>query len=209
MIAARFDFTALSRVASSTRAGNFPTAVLAQVPLADMSDPLAALYGDIIMPLILFTRVKNLGRRVLDLEESARRDLTELLSLNSRHAELGLFGFREKIERRWALRGWRKHGRRLVARLWLQLAEAEAMRRTWSEQNFAFQRRLVRGMDALFARDTHNEADQVKSLDFSLLRSAVEDAATRQDNRALIAVTAVGAIAGALAGAVVSGILAG
>jgi hypothetical protein len=75
--------------------------------------------------------------------------------------------------------------------------------------NFAFQGRLVRGMDALFARDTHNEADQVKSLDFRLLRSAVEDSATHQDNRALIAVTAVGAVAGALAGAVVSGILAG
>jgi hypothetical protein len=82
------------------------------------------------------------------------------------------------------------------------------MRRTWSEQNFAFEQRLVRGMDALFARDAHNEADQVKSLDLSLLRSAVEDAATRQDNRALVAVTAAGAVAGALAGAVVS-ILAG
>jgi hypothetical protein len=91
----------------------------------------------------------------------------------------------------------------LIAQLWIALSVIERLRRTWSADRFDFDRDArEHGLDKLYVQDHADDAARIESLDLGLMRAAVEEGAERLDQRALVRITGVAAIAGALAGAV-------
>lgn len=150
-----------------------------------------------------FAKVKNVGRRILDVEEIARRNLDRLLDVNLYRAEIPVLGWKQRVRRRWEMRSWRRESNRFIAQLWLALSIIELLRRRWMSDRQRFEDDVAeRGLNVLYARDHADDASQIESLGLDLMRSAVEDAAERLDRRALVTVTGVAAIAGGLAGAV-------
>jgi hypothetical protein len=169
-------------------------------PLAAMPE---TLYLDLRIPAGQFTVVKNLGRRILDLEATARRSLDGLLSLGTDRTELPLLSRRDRARQRWRLRHWRAQSRRRVAELWRALSLIERLRRQWAGERFEFDDTTSsRGLRRLFARDHAGEVARIESLDLGLMRAAVEEAASQMDRRALVRVTGAGAIAGGVAGTI-------
>ena len=175
----------------------------ALLPPMGEEDYAEALYLDLRTSAAAFTELKNVGRRILDVEHIARINLDRLLSLSCTRAELPLLGRKERLERRWNLRGWRRDSNRLIAQVWRALANIELLRRGWAGERFDFEGDVTeRGLSDLYVRDHADDASRIESLDLDLMRAAVESAAERLDKRALVTVTGVAAIAGALAGAI-------
>jgi hypothetical protein len=156
-----------------------------------------------------FTRLKNYGRRILETEEDGRQTLETLMQLNYARGKLPTLPLKERIESRWKMRGWLRQARLLIARIWIILANIEALRREWDRFRLDFESGAQEyGRERLFALDYADEVDRVRSLNLELMRSGVQELAERIDSRALLRVTAVAAIAGAVAGGVVGGIAA-
>jgi hypothetical protein len=180
----------------------------ALVPGHSPGDRAMRLFQDLRLAGRIFTRLKNIGRRVVDLEQTTRLSLDRLMTINYERAEVPLLPWRERISVRWVMRFWRRHARHEIAKVWLVLASIERLRRRWSATRFDFDDETSeRGMRNLFLRDYSDDVARVASLDLALIRSGVEQAAQRLDSRAIVSGTVAAAIAGAAAGAVVGAIV--
>jgi hypothetical protein len=156
-----------------------------------------------------FADMKNTGRRILEIEESARVDVNSLLAINMGRAEIATLGRFDRVKAEFESRGWRKQSRELIARIWLAVTNLEMLRRDWDEVQGNFRRRVAEtSRSLLYELDYAGEVDQVGALDTDTMRAAVEEAASRLDNRALLWGTAFAGLVGGLAGAI-GGIIAG
>lgn len=174
------------------------------------SDLTGDVFLDIAELIFEFTALKNLGRRILEIERDGREAVARLLAIDVERSKMALSGPKGRIKGALRMRGWRRASRREIARLWAALANIELIRRQWDALRFPFDQEVrERGRDLLFARDYADEVDRVASFNPEVLRAAVQESATRLDNRALFLVTGAGAIAGAIAGGIVGVILGG
>jgi hypothetical protein len=190
--------------------GEYFAEVEASMPNVPVESWAEVLLLDIRLSSEEFLEIKNLGRRILDLERDARRTLSMLTALNYQRA---LIPTRELLRRpkdRWEMRGWRKESRKLISRLWLALSGIEQFRRRWAAAYFHFEESIeASGRSHLFARDYAYEVDEVRSLDLDLLRSGAQEAAERLDYRALSSATALAGVVGAITGGIVAAIVGG
>jgi len=85
-----------------------------------------------------FSRMKNVGRRTIDIESSARGQLNHLLGHYYDHASVNQLPFFQRIYKRWTIKGWRREARHLLAGLWLSLANLEMLRRQWQDRRDDF-----------------------------------------------------------------------
>jgi hypothetical protein len=188
----------------------FYAEVNALMPSMEEEEYGEALFSDLRVPIWSFAELKNVGTRILDAEEVARANLDHLLSLSCDRAELALLGRKERLERRWDLRRWRRDSNRSIAQVWRALAIIELLRRQWTAKRFDFEKLVAeRGLGKLFVRDHADEPSRIESLELDLMRAAVESASERLDKRALVTVTGVAAIAGGVAGAVFGALASG
>jgi hypothetical protein len=180
--------------------------VKASVPVG--RDQMTYVFYDMRAAAISFTKVKNIGRHILDIEANVRKDLDGLLSQSVTLASLFRLGLKERTKRRWKLRRWRRESRRLIAELWLSLAVIERLHRRWNGERFDFDSEVRdRGLHLLFLLDHADDAARIESLDLGLIRSTVEEGAERIDQRALITVTGIAAVTGAICGALAAHLL--
>lgn len=157
-----------------------------------------------------FTIFKNLGRRILEIEDDGRNALAILMAIDLDRAQMAQLSLWPRLKARWASKGWRRLSRELVSRVWAALANIERLHRQWDQIRFRFDDLAKEGdRELLFVGDYADEVDRVSSFDPDLMRSAVQEIGTRLDNRALLLVTGVGLVAGAIAGGVVGGITGG
>jgi hypothetical protein len=153
-------------------------------------------------PASHFAKLKNLGRRVMDIESSIRDQMAHLLSHYYEHAAITAKPLWRSLKDRWRIRWWRREARQILAGLWLSLANVESLRREWQDS-----RRTFEGNDdeymAIFEVDYSNDVAVIESLEVGHLNATIEQISRNLDNRALLFATVVGALAGALAGALV------
>lgn len=146
-----------------------------------------------------FAEYKNLGRRLIDLEDEVRGDLAHVLHHFHAHAQLVALGFSKKaLKERWRARKWRTEARSLVARIWLVMANIETLRRQWEHARTG----LSGQPDSLLLFDTDyaNDAESVTSLQLEPVAETVNQVAVGLDNRMVVAATGWGAVAGGVAG---------
>lgn len=176
-----------------------------QIPYpAEVDDPQRKVFESLSGVAEQFTILKNLGRRILEIENDGRNALATLMAIDLQRAESAQSPWRSRFRQLWHIRGWRKASRQLVSRVWAALANIERLRRQWDEYRFKFdQSASERGRVRLFVGDYADEVDRVSSFNPDLIRSAVQEIGTRLDNHALLLITGVGLIAGAVAGGVV------
>jgi len=172
------------------------------VGLADNDEELLMeLWFGLNRSLESFAEMKNLGRRSVDLEDSARDTLSHLLKHYYEHATAGAQQGWKRMRALWSQRGWRREARQLMASLWLTLSSIESVHREWEEVHRSFiSATESRGLVVLFDVDYREDAETVASLDVSHLEVNVQQIGTRLDNRSLAWATGLGAIAGGVAG---------
>jgi hypothetical protein len=158
-----------------------------------------------------FARFKNVSRRILDLEYTARGMVDELLTLDfNRNRTQGrnvllrlLFGFVE-----WAQglagRGAKVRSRALISSLWLAMSVIELLKRDWLKEQRAFQNSSKgRGRPRLWRVDTKDDDADVLSIDLAFIRSAVEQKSTRLDTSIVVWATLFGGVVAAAVAVVV------
>jgi hypothetical protein len=170
--------------------------------------PLApAVHHELLLPATEFSQVKNVARRILDLESAARAMTTELIALD--YSALS-----KKQARRWTrFRRWlhdlRHHrgengarrAKYLIACLWLAMASIEVL-----QQRFAEVRRRYEDVSSkwavpeLFETDLKADEAEVESIDAQFARAAIEYKSTRIDSRVVVIATIIAGIAGGLLG---------
>ena len=149
-----------------------------------------------------FANVKNLGRRAMDIESSARDLMTHLLAHYYEYASVAAQPMWRALRERWRVRGWRREARQLLAGLWLSLANLEDVRRQWEDLRRDFEEPDAEYMP-LFAIDYSDDVAAVQSFEVSHFDATVEQISRNLDNRAVVMATVGGALAGGLAGALV------
>lgn len=146
-----------------------------------------------------FASFKNVGRRLIDLENQCRSDLGHVLSHVHRHAELVADGRSvAAIKQRWKSRRWRHEARSLVAAVWLAIANIEILRRRWDGERGD----LMSMTEALplLERDLSRDVDSVQSIKLEPVTETINQLAITLDNRNLARATALGALVGGIAG---------
>jgi hypothetical protein len=175
----------------------------------DISSILLGMYRFIGYEMEFFSTIKNIGRKILQLESRARHEEQILLTLQQdRAAELGVSWF-ARLGARWKSRSWRRQTSQAVATLWLLMTEIEYLHRRWAETKWELEDLCNRDRKSLmFELDHADEVAQIDSLDMDLIREATAHASSRLDNRAIVLATAGGAVAGGLVGAALAAVLA-
>jgi len=179
----------------------------AEIDSSDLEEASDAVFFELISPLDTFTGMKNLERRLIDLEVLTRNTLDELLSIHYVRTQTLELNRLKSLKRRWEERGWRRTSRKLLARAWYCLADIEGLKRRWTRKRLEFDRRTEQTNSLpLFDTDYTRDASLMEALDFKDLRGAIDSISTNLDNRAIVFATAGGALAGAIAGAIASGL---
>jgi hypothetical protein len=152
----------------------------------------------------IFAEMRSEGRTAVGAGSSTRRDLRKLLNLNYERARIGVEPFRNTLRKRWAIRGWRRNSRLLIARMWLTLATLDRARQDWSKLRYLYD--AAAGDDnigVVFSSEYGHEIHGTSEIDVSEARSVLERITNTLDSRALILSTGVGAVVGAIIGAIV------
>jgi hypothetical protein len=182
------------------------TTLLVRAPAAgDLEATARAAWRRYAQALRDFADMKNIGRRIMDLELVVRRDLDKLNGLHHRRAEAREHGVLRRVAAIWKFRSWRRQSRYYLARLWLALSSLEHMKRQWADERGHFTRTTREaGVESLFDLDASDEIDSVRELDLSLIEGALDHASARLDTSAVVSATVFGAIAGAIAAAIIT-----
>jgi len=147
-----------------------------------------------------FAVLKNLSRRVMDIESLIRDEMTHLLGHYYEHAVITTKPLWRSLKARWQMRWWRREARQILAGLWLSLANAEGLRRNWEDSRREFDdEKLV----LIFESDYSDDIAVVSSLEMSHLDATIEQISRNLDNNAVVLATVLGALAGGLAGALI------
>lgn len=147
-----------------------------------------------------FAVMKNIGRRLLDIEDAARGSLSHLVSDYYAHAAAGTVVWWKRGAAWWRFRGWRREANQLLASLWASLTNIEMLSRQWGESQRSFVSDVAEANKQLiWLTDYARDAEAIESLDTSRMEDTVQQIATRLDNRAVVTSTVAGAL-GALAG---------
>ena len=167
-------------------------------------DAALALYVELGSAAEAFAQMKNIGRRVLDLERAARGHLLFLMKLLYSRAHVSEHTVRERPRMLWNIRGWRQHSRTTMARMWVMLTAIQEVTREWEDRRRQYLQRIAENpsRELVFAIDEANEVSAIESLDTRPIREGIAEASDRLDHGALVLAT-LGTGAAAIAGVIV------
>lgn len=160
-----------------------------------------------------FARMKNLARRVLDIEGSIQLKTATLLHHDYealKRADVGL-GERIKHAMQDAAASLRGEGRgravkTLIAELWLHMAAVGALRHQFLQAKRDYDDSLLPDpARALFDRDLKDDEAGVATLNLDFAQVAIDNKSLRLDNRGIVIATLVAAVVGSGIGAAVGG----
>jgi hypothetical protein len=165
------------------------------------------IYFDLNLRAHEFASVKNVGQRILDIEDSVRMDLDTLLGiLYDLSLEIGSNAIK-RMKRFKKSRDQRKRVAPIVARLWLQVVRMEALTARWTSESSSFENTIAKSsQNLLFAGEFEQDFASIRNINLELIREAIAEAAERLDNRAIIVATVMAALSGGVAGAIVAAI---
>lgn len=147
-----------------------------------------------------FAEFKNLGRRIIDLENQIRGNLTHMLAHLHENNLLVALGWKaSSIVPRWRGRRWRREVRHLISGTWLGMSHVEALRRDWEDQRVWLETNEEEAM-LLLRTDLLSDISSVRALDLAPIAETVNQVSNGLDNRTVVTATGLGALAGGLAG---------
>ncbi|WP_137233627.1 hypothetical protein [Streptomyces sp. BPSDS2] len=171
----------------------------------DSEDLLLTLYYRFHQAIFHFSRQKNLGRRIIDLEAAAWTRASHLLSHYAAHVDASATPAKKRIKMRWQNRGWRREVRSLSAQTWVCMTGIEVMLRRWrGAQNDFLGEAAEQDSMPVFLVDYQDEVKVIEHIDLSRLENISGQVESRLDNRLVSLATAGGAISGGITGALVS-----
>ena len=141
--------------------------------------------------------MKNLGRRILDIEHMARHELDDLLSLHYDRSQLTEELFWSWPKEYWKIRKWRRGSRKALSTLWLLIASIEAMRAQWNDRKHYFDSDPD-DTRPVFENDASNDDRAIQGIDVASYQRALEHASARLDATGLTRATLLGGAAGAI-----------
>lgn len=155
-----------------------------------------------------FALYKNVGRRVLEVEDAARSlaaDLLEIdysrLSAKSKHLPARIWNQVKALPAKLAGKGDRQRESETIAALWIAMSSIEATRRDWVQHRLGFLGSAdSHGRLALYDIDRTDDDVVIQSLNLDFIRSAVEQKSRSIDNKSIALATLAGAAAAALGG---------
>ncbi|MFI0015112.1 hypothetical protein [Streptomyces griseus] len=171
----------------------------------DSEDLLLTLFYRFHQAVFHFSRQKNLGRRIIDLEAAAWTRASHLLSHYAAHVDASAAPAKKRIKMRWQNRGWRREVRSLSAQTWVCMTGIEVMLRRWrGAQNDFLGEAVEQDSMSVFLADYRDEVKVIEHIDLSRLENISGQVESRLDNRLVSLATAGGAISGGITGALVS-----
>ena len=208
------EFLSEKRDLSFGSAGPRPLLLTARGSYSDL-ELVEAVHDALAVPSGDFARLKNVARRLLDIESAARRMSADLIS----HDYITLTRSRGNILQRigyslgelWFTligRGRKHHASVLIASLWLAMASMDILQRNFNEIYREFQSSVSRhGSPRLYEIDLQPDTADVENLEPQFARAAVEHKSARLDNHGVVLATVIGAVGGAILTGVGSGLL--
>jgi hypothetical protein len=147
-----------------------------------------------------YFEAKTLADRVIDLATRAQFDCTSLASLlyeisNRRH--LPHPGALLDLVR---VQGSRRYTRKLIARMWLAVAQVEILQARWHRHEQSFEEAIRESNAEALSHGLDTKAGPMSKVDMTVVRATLQDIGSRTDSRNLLVATLVGALAGAGAG---------
>lgn len=168
---------------------------------------LGQLYWRTAIPLHAFFRLKNATRRVANLEQVIRADAAQLLEANHTIAVAQTRRWWERIRFLAEPLKARQEGSQVLARLLWELSILNAAKGEWERARVNFEQMAYERHIQVLTRVDRADIPLVENQDLGLVRTAIEQAASRMDTRLVAASTAWGAVAGAITGATLGGIV--
>lgn len=174
----------------------------------DPDEVIARLGSSVFHVGLNFSQYKNVGRRVLDMEDTARGLAAELLEIDydrlaakSKHLPGRFWDSVRAIPAKLAGKGERQRESEIIAELWIAMSSIEAARRDWVQRRLGFLGAAdSRGRLALYDTDRKDDDVVIQSLNLDFIRSAVEQKSRTIDNKSIALATIAGALAAALGG---------
>ncbi|MBP1137342.1 hypothetical protein JOE31_003574 [Arthrobacter sp. PvP023] len=174
----------------------------------DPEDVLAVLGANVFHVGQQFALYKNVGRRVLDMESTARAIAADLLEIDydrllarSKHLPARFWNNVKDIPAKLTGKGARQREGKAIAELWIAMSSIEATRRDWVQHRLGFLGSAdSQGRLALYDIDRTDDDVVIQSLNLDFIRSAVEQKSRAIDNKSIALATIAGAIAAALGG---------
>lgn len=173
-----------------------------------------AVHDRIKRPAANFAQLKNVARRIIQIESSARSMSFELiahdyenLSRSQDSLLLRLTYIFGDLSARLRGKSRAKHANILITSLWLSMANMDTLQQLFKSlerrYNDSFTDQHVR---ELFSSDLKSEETRVGELDPYFAQATAEHKSQRLDNRIIFGATLGGALAGAVITAIASGI---
>lgn len=191
-------------LASGWEAINGGLTHLAETENPDAESIAEELYWEMSIPLWALFDMKNLGRRITELEAVVRDDASRLLETNHVLSESRRQSLWKRVEDIKANHQRRNEGQRRLSRVWWTLSVLNALRGQWDREVVAFRAQTSEPHLASVTRIDSRDIELISRQDLSLVTAALEQTASRMDTRVMAASTAGGAIAGAVAGGLLS-----
>lgn len=178
----------------------------AHVGAASDTEATEKLFRAMRASLFEFTRLKNLSRRILEIESQGRNDVQSLLEIHYISAVNRTLSTTKRIRKARTIRQTSSMENQLVASLWLLLANMERLRRQWTEVKLQYEKVCAARHVDPFVNDHIVDDLAIADLDDSFIRETLKHTAARRDNRTLSLVTIFGGLC-VLTGALMTAIL--
>ena len=161
-----------------------------------------------LLPVELFSELKNIGFRFSWIEDEAQRVIENTLKLERSYAG-------PVLARNWLNPGFlrrryrsRAEGLRNINRLWTLFAVLQRIEREWVVKRQTFKLHVDPGLaTALFSIGYETDAALMDRFDSAPLLANISQISTRVESRTLAVVTGLGVVAAGVLGAVITAIL--
>ncbi|WP_159576526.1 hypothetical protein [Microbacterium sp. 8M] len=162
------------------------------------------LYERIEDPCGHFARLKNLSRRIIDIEGDLRQLVDELLAMDYARLARSKKGWRARasyqLHAAWHWfrgEGAGRETQELIGSIWIAMARIERLRRDWLQQQRRFSdAATLYGRQVLFDIDRIDDEVAVSAMDTGFAKAAVEHKSARRDSKVIVWATVGGGVAG-------------
>ena len=165
------------------------------------------LHREVSSPAADFSQVKNVARRILNIEAAARKMTSELIALDyvalSVRQESRWTRVRTALHNAVHHRGENgpKRAQYLIACLWLAMASIELLQHRFADMRRNYGDSVSEwAVPELFDGDLKSDESSVEMVDAQFARAAVEYKSTRIDTRLVVIATTIAGLAGGLLG---------
>lgn len=191
-----------------TTSGSLSAALVYLNCAEDISSLMGAFATEMLLPVELFSELKNIGFRFSWIEDEAQKVIESTLRLERSYA--GPVLARNCLNPAFWRRRYRSRveGLRNINRLWTLFAVLQRIRRDWLAKRRAFELNVDPGLAAaIFSIGYEVDTALMEAFDSAPLLANIEQISMRIESRTLAIATGLGVVAAGVLGAVVTAIL--